>query len=272
VAKEFRVKIVAALVVDLRLFNDNLVSLSPRIFADPGHLPAHTLPRHATSDSELSVCNFMGDVKLRCRGSDWRQLVTESLIERLKPIRKHYDSLALGVQDGDPVVNIFHFRRLNERVVQVLVCRVHRMVDTEATARLRKGPNHLDRPLKKARDAGSSSASDGSSRVTLADHSCATVAGAFDPDSAIALALYAMPVIIDPAHTCSQTKKTRHSNCIYHRSNHASRERKVTAIGTGFDCQSCDRRREWKRRPDADVALHDQIILAWVGETVTVRD
>jgi len=82
-AKEFRVKIVAALVADLRFFNDNRMSPSPRIFADPCHLPAHT-PRHATSNPELSMCNFIGDVKLRCRGSDWRQLVTESLIERLK--------------------------------------------------------------------------------------------------------------------------------------------------------------------------------------------
>jgi hypothetical protein len=71
-AKEFRVKVAAALVVGLRLFNDNRVSPSPRIFADPGHLSAHTLPRHATSDSELSMCNFIGDVKLRCWGSDWR--------------------------------------------------------------------------------------------------------------------------------------------------------------------------------------------------------
>src|SRR6516164_4231606 len=143
-AKDFRIKIVTALVADLRLFNDNRVSPSPRIFADSGHLPAHTLPRHATSDSELSMCNFIGNVELRCRGSDRRQLVTESLIERLKPVRKHYDSLAAGVQDSDPVVNIFHFRRLNEGVVHVLVCRVQRMVDAEATPRLRKGTSHLD--------------------------------------------------------------------------------------------------------------------------------
>ena len=65
-AKEFRVKVAAALVVGLRLFNDNRVSSSPQIFADPGRLPAHALSRRATSDSELSLCNFIGNVKIRC--------------------------------------------------------------------------------------------------------------------------------------------------------------------------------------------------------------
>src|ERR1700739_1069242 len=58
-AKEFRVKVAGALVVGRWLFNDHRVGPSPRIFAAPGPLPAHTLPRYATSDSELSVCNFI---------------------------------------------------------------------------------------------------------------------------------------------------------------------------------------------------------------------
>jgi hypothetical protein len=40
-AIEFRINIVAAFVVVLRLFNDNRVNPSPRIFANARHLPAH---------------------------------------------------------------------------------------------------------------------------------------------------------------------------------------------------------------------------------------
>jgi hypothetical protein len=86
------------------------------------------------------------------------------------------------------------------------------MVDPEATSRLRKGPSHVDRPLEKARErAGISSAKDANARVALAEHCCATEAGAFDPDMAVALALYTLPVIIDPSHTCSLTKTARHT-------------------------------------------------------------
>jgi hypothetical protein len=62
----------------------------------------------------------------------------------------------------------------------------------------------LDRPLEKAREAGIRSAGDANPRVGLAEHSHATDAFAFGPDMAKALALYAMSVIIDAAHTCGR--------------------------------------------------------------------
>jgi hypothetical protein len=67
-----------------------------------------------------------------CAGlADGRQLIPEIRVERFEPTGHRHDGGAAAVGDDIAIVDVHHVRRFDERVVEVFVGGIERMIDFE---------------------------------------------------------------------------------------------------------------------------------------------
>src|SRR5580700_11937985 len=85
--------------------------------------------------------------------TDHRELVTEISIERLEPIWQSDGCQARAVRRDVAVIDVLHVRRLHERMIEVLICRIERVVDLERTTGFGKVSVDIDIALEKRRVA-----------------------------------------------------------------------------------------------------------------------
>src|SRR5437899_2861956 len=96
--------------------------------------------------------DFLRDVK---RGilPNRRKLVSEILIQSLKPIRERDNGLTVRSEDDDAIIDILHVRALDEGVIEVLVGRIERMINLERPSSFAQRPDNLDIAREMARFA-----------------------------------------------------------------------------------------------------------------------
>jgi len=63
--------------------------------------------------------------------ADHRQLVTEIAVESAEILGEHHRRIAVSVRDDVAAVDVHHVRRLDDRMVEVLVGRIQGMIDAE---------------------------------------------------------------------------------------------------------------------------------------------
>src|SRR5262249_26435056 len=69
-----------------------------------------------------------------CKSADDGELVTKVLIQGFKPIGQNDGGVALSICRGGAVIDVHHVRRFHERMREVLVLRVERVVNLERAA------------------------------------------------------------------------------------------------------------------------------------------
>ena len=78
--------IAAAFLLGFASLHDQRMRLGISVMTYAGYLPGDLHPRSATRDAELVVGDFPGDVQVRGRGADGRELIAEVGVEGLKPL------------------------------------------------------------------------------------------------------------------------------------------------------------------------------------------
>src|SRR6516165_291455 len=121
----------------------NAMYVGPSILADTGDLPGDFHPRLAPRDLELVVCDFFRDVH-RSEASDTGELVAKVAVDGPEPIGKRDHCFTVGVKHHVAVVNVQHVGRFHERVIEVFVRGIQRMVDLEGTGILEQGSVNID--------------------------------------------------------------------------------------------------------------------------------
>jgi hypothetical protein len=121
-------------------FDAQWIRLGPRVLTTAGHLPGNSLSGRTAANSERSIRDFLGDVELRRRRSNRCQLVSKILIKRVKPVWQRDHRLPVVVQHRNTVIEVLHIGRFDERVIEIFILRIQRMVDVEPTASFNQGP------------------------------------------------------------------------------------------------------------------------------------
>src|SRR5579863_8231969 len=130
----------------------NAVSVSPRILANAGDLPGDSHAGTPAANLELVVGQLLGDID-RSKATNTSELVAEIAVQHAEPVR-HLDScLTVCVQRGHAVIDVLHVRRLDERMVEVLICWIERVIDFERTTCLREVAIDVDIAVEKRRVA-----------------------------------------------------------------------------------------------------------------------
>src|SRR5262245_45311106 len=127
------VKVQTALSFRLALFDGNAMHVRIRIMTNAGHLPGNLDVGRTGLHREAISLDFLRDHGLG-KGADDGELVTKVLIQGFKPIRQNDGGVALGIRRGGAVIDVHHVRRFHERMREVLVLRVERVVDLERAA------------------------------------------------------------------------------------------------------------------------------------------
>lgn len=95
------------------LYN-NRVGPGPGIVPHPRDLPTDLLSGTAPRDREPVLANLVRNEQVRSGRSDRGELIAKIAVQRFQPIGKFDHNLAIGVANGDAVINILHLRRFNE--------------------------------------------------------------------------------------------------------------------------------------------------------------
>src|SRR5262245_6454357 len=119
---------VAALFLRLDLFGWNPVSVCPQVLTNAGNLPGDLHVWRVALDREPISFYFACDDGLR-EGADDGELITEISVQSFKPIRQRDYGITVFIGDNVTVIDVQHVGRLDERVVEVLVLRIDRMID-----------------------------------------------------------------------------------------------------------------------------------------------
>ena len=123
--------VVATFLWILLLFHHHWVGLGVGILAYACDLPRNLYSRRTASDLETVVGDLLGNVQPRTWRAEGSELVAEIPVHRLELVRKLDNSLALGIEDHRPVVDVFHLGRFNRGVQQILVGWIERVIDFE---------------------------------------------------------------------------------------------------------------------------------------------
>src|SRR5262249_57044924 len=121
-----------------------------RIMTNAGSMPVSFLPGLPAGDFEAIALDLLRDEEVWPRSADGRQKITEIPIERTEPIRQGHDRLAPGVQLRNPIVDVLHIRRFDERVRKELVGGIERMIDLERAAAFRQISGDLNIAIEMA--------------------------------------------------------------------------------------------------------------------------
>jgi hypothetical protein len=124
-------------------------------------------------------------------------LVADIDVEHLEPVGQTHLGLSVGILRHHAIVEVFHVERLDKRVRQVLVVRVHGVVDLEAAPALAQLALHLDRARKKPCEAVTTGADDVSAAAALAPEAYVALAvadyahitGGLAEDASVAVSL-----------------------------------------------------------------------------------
>src|SRR5947207_2573371 len=119
------------------------MSVGPGVLPNTGHLPGDLHARFAAANLEVISGNFFCDVKIGARCANCSELITEVAVELAEPLRQGDGDFALSVGGYRAVIDILHVRRLDERVVEIFVSRIERVVYLERTTGLRKIAGNL---------------------------------------------------------------------------------------------------------------------------------
>src|SRR6478735_1392347 len=128
-------QVLAAFLSALLLLGRDPVGLSPRIPANPGHLPADLDPALVRTDRESVALDLAGHDGLS-EVSDHSQLIAEIAVEVLEIRRQPDMRRAVFVGGHIAAVYVEHVRRFDERVRKILIFRVFGVIDSETTASL----------------------------------------------------------------------------------------------------------------------------------------
>src|SRR4030095_14553630 len=139
----FRMEVRAAFRDRFHLFNLDAVRFGVSVFANAGQLPRHFHPGFAPRDLEPVPVHFLRDVN-RSEAADAGQLIAELAVERFEPIWQRNHGGAVFAEGDDAVVDVHHIGRFDERVIQVFVFGIERMVNLERAHGFRKGPGDID--------------------------------------------------------------------------------------------------------------------------------
>ena len=135
----------------LRLYE---VGVRPGVLPDTRHQPGDLETRAAAADAEAVALDLLRHEHRRVP-AETGELIAEVAVENAEPGRELHHRLALAVEHGDPVINVFPVGRLDERMVQVFVRRVEGMIDQEAASGLEQDSADKDVTAKVAgRDDG----------------------------------------------------------------------------------------------------------------------
>jgi hypothetical protein len=78
--------------------------------------------------------DLLRDIKIRSGCADRGQLIAEIFVQRVKPLRHSHNGFAITIECRNTVVDVLHVWRFDERVIEVLVARIQRMVDLERSS------------------------------------------------------------------------------------------------------------------------------------------
>src|SRR5262245_29859638 len=126
-----------------QLFDLNAVAFCIGVFSNAGQLPRNLHSGPAASNLEAVSIDLAGDINRR-EAADRGQLIAELAVERLEPIRQDYFGCALAIERDDAVVDVHHIGRFDDRVREVFVFGIERMVDLERAGGLRQEPCHVN--------------------------------------------------------------------------------------------------------------------------------
>src|SRR5579863_563555 len=121
-----------ALLPRLQLFDRNAMGIGPSVLPDAGHLPGNLHVGFVRLDAESAVGYLTGHDGLR-ELADYGELIAEIAVQGFKPIRQRNYGIALRIGDHVAVVDVHHVRRFDERVVEILVGGIERMIDLART-------------------------------------------------------------------------------------------------------------------------------------------
>ena len=94
-------------------------------------VPRHFQPRAAAGNSKTPARELLGDMQVRHRPADRRQLVAYVRTDRVEPIGQFHPGFAALVQRDVPGIDIELFRTLDAGVDEFFIGRIERVVDTE---------------------------------------------------------------------------------------------------------------------------------------------
>src|ERR1022692_4936830 len=126
-----RGKILAPLALGLRNVCLCPLGARPSVLPDPGHLPRHLNVGLLGLDTEVVVPDLLSHHRLG-ELPDHSQLVAEVPVEGLEVVGQFYGGITASVSGDVAVVDVQHVWRLDERVAEVSVGGVERMVDLKA--------------------------------------------------------------------------------------------------------------------------------------------
>jgi hypothetical protein len=132
-AIELGMNVIAALARVLLLFDHQRVSLRIGILADSRDLPGDLHIRLVRPNAELMVGDFAAHNRLG-ELPDHGELIAEVGVERLKPLRQLDGRQPLAIRGDGTVVDIFHLRRTNRGVEEILVGGIERVVHFDLRA------------------------------------------------------------------------------------------------------------------------------------------
>src|SRR5579872_2628513 len=145
-AKELGMQVQAAIPRCFRLLDGNPVSVRPRILANARDLPRDLNVGFVGLNAELVIGYFGGHDRLG-KLADNRQLIAEVAVESLEPFRQSHNRIALRVCRYLSVIDVLHVGGFDERMIEILVGGIERMIDLERSTRLRQiaGDIHVTR-------------------------------------------------------------------------------------------------------------------------------
>src|SRR5215469_258077 len=112
------------------------------VLTDSSHLPRNLHVGLVSPYAELVSFDLAGYYGL-CKDLDDRQLVSEIAVQRLEIAREHDHGQAIRICSDVAVIDVHHVRRFYERMRQVLMRRIERMVDAEPACPLCDRPAHV---------------------------------------------------------------------------------------------------------------------------------
>ncbi len=113
------------------------------VMPDARHLPRDFDVWLVRLDRELIILDLARDDCL-CELSDHCQLITEIPIQCLEVFRQPYARVTLRIGGDIAVVNVHHVGRFYERVIEVFVCGVERVIYLECACSLRQRSGNVD--------------------------------------------------------------------------------------------------------------------------------
>src|SRR5262249_13391585 len=161
--EEFGPKVMTALNFRLRLFDRDAVGISEGVLPDASHLPGDLDVRLVSLDREAMARDLAPDEGLRELADD-RELVAEVAVERLEVIGQSHGRFAVGAGRYDAVVDVHHIGRFDERVVEIFVGRIERMVNLERAAEFREVADDVHVAAEAPRPGRARPAVDGSAQ------------------------------------------------------------------------------------------------------------